>query len=131
MKKILFSFLILSGIVLAGSANAQMRVDVGVRDNHPDYYYLPDVDMYYYIPANQYVYLYDDHWVFSNHLPPRYHDYDFAHGRRIYVYGIKPYLHHDVHYEQYNQHGNGHGNGYGYSYGNHGNGHGGGHSNRH
>lgn len=129
MKTLFVSLVVLSGLFIAGSANAQVH-NVGIRNSHhADYFYLPDIDMYYYIPGEQFVYLSDNHWIFSRHLPSAYRDYDFAHGQRIYVNGMNPYMHHDVHIELY-----GHGNGHHEvvsGYGGHGNlyGHGGGHEN--
>jgi hypothetical protein len=113
MKYLILAILIGSGMLATPPASAQSHVSIGIHSgDHSDYYYLPDIDMYYYIPQRQYVYLENGHWIFSLHLPARHHDYDFEHGRRIYVKGSRPYLHHDVHYQQYRSYANGHGNGY-------------------
>ena len=146
MKTLFVSLVLSMGLFIASSASAQVHNNVGMRNgHHADYYYLPDIDMYYYIPGEQFVYFSDNHWIFSRHLPSAYHDYDFAHGRRIYVNGMNPYMHHDVHIQLYGHenghhevvygyggHGGGHGNSYGHG-GGHGNnyGHGGGHGNGH
>lgn len=132
MKKLLLSIFILIGLFAFTSVEAQVRANISItNDHHPDYYYLPDVDMYYYIPGRQYVYFEDGRWIFSRHLPSRYHEYDFAHGRRIFVEGPNPYLHHQVYYNQYYGHGYEHRNGHNYNTGHGNEGHGGGHSNEH
>jgi len=116
MKQLFLFISLFSGILAFTTVKAQGYSNVIVNDEpHSDYYYLPDVDMYYYIPGRQYVYFDDGHWIFSRQLPSRHHNYDFAHGRRILVSGRNPYLHHDLHYRQYYGHGNvrsnGHNNG--------------------
>ena len=36
------------------------------NDSNDDYYYLPDIDAYYYVPQRQFVYLQGRHWVFGS-----------------------------------------------------------------
>src|SRR5262245_35363746 len=43
---------------------------------HVHYYYLPDLEIYYDVWANEFVYLDAGHWVFSPFLPPMYMLYD-------------------------------------------------------
>ena len=33
--------------------------------DYAEYYYLPDIEAYYYIPRRQFVYMAGGHWVFS------------------------------------------------------------------
>jgi hypothetical protein len=95
MKKILMSLLLLSGAVAVSSAaKAQVRVGVNINiGDQPDwgpsgydyaeYYYLPDIESYYYVPRRQFVYLSNGHWIFSASLPPRYANYDLYSGYKV------------------------------------------------
>lgn len=40
------------------------------------YYYLPDIEIYYDLWTNEFVYLDGGHWIFSAFLPPMYTSYD-------------------------------------------------------
>ncbi len=40
------------------------------------YYYFPDIEVYYDVNRNEFVYLEDGNWVFSPYLPPMYSNYD-------------------------------------------------------
>ena len=61
-------------------AFAQVRVGVNVNIgsqpewgpqgyDYVEYYYLPDIDVYYFVPRHQFVYISGGNWVFSAHLP--------------------------------------------------------------
>lgn len=115
-----------------------------------DYYYLPDIECYYYVPRRQFVYLSGPNWVFSYDLPSRCRGYDLYSGYKVVCEGPRPYMHFSDHrvaysryrgyrghqrvwrdcpdeyrgYREYNDGPRGHGHGY---YREHGGGHGGGH----
>ena len=40
------------------------------------YYYLPDLEIYYDVWTNEFIYLDAGHWIFSPFLPPMYTSYD-------------------------------------------------------
>ncbi|PWS33542.1 hypothetical protein [Pedobacter paludis] len=82
-------------------AKAQLNVNVNIGSqplwgptgyDHVDYYYLPDVESYYYVPKKQFVYLNGNDWVFANSLPPRYGNYDLYNGYKVVINSPKPYL---------------------------------------
>lgn len=87
--------------VLAASVtkvNAQVSVNVNVGLWNPpaeyagvNYYYLPDVESYYYVPTHQYVYLDGGTWVRRAALPPRYRSYNIATGYKVAVNRPRPY----------------------------------------
>jgi hypothetical protein len=79
-------------------ANAQVSVNVNVGLWNPpteyagvNYYYLPDVESYYYVPTHQYVYLDGGRWVRRAALPPRYRSYNIATGYKVAVNRPRPY----------------------------------------
>jgi hypothetical protein len=127
MKKIaLISAIALSGL-LYNSANAQLRVHIGLNfgvrpvyvpaqvvqqpadyceptnyNGDEDYYYLPEVDAYYSVPEGCYYYSDGDRWVSAAYLPGVYRDYDWRTVRRYEVRAPRPYMHHDYYRSRYN-----------------------------
>jgi len=97
MKKLLFSLPVcLLLAVSTPKANAQVSVSVGIWTPPPayasvNYYYLPDVEAYYYVPTHQYVYLDGGGWVHRAYLPPRYASYNIATGYKVAVDRPHPY----------------------------------------
>jgi hypothetical protein len=111
MKKTSLIVLLLSVFVF-GTASAQVRINVraniGVQPvwgptgyDHVDYYYMPDIDSYYDVPAHQYVYQERGRWVRGNSLPPRYHDYDVYKGYKVVVNDRYPYRHAETYRTKY------------------------------
>ncbi len=104
MKKIFFTAFILIASLSFKSANAQLRVSLGVNINnqpewgptgydHADYYYMPDIGVYYDVPAHQYVYQSNNVWVRRSSLPPQYRNYDLYHGYKVVVNEQRPWRH--------------------------------------
>jgi len=107
MKKILLATALLAGSLVHNSAQAQVRVNVSVNIgsqptwgpvgyDYVQYYYLPDIDAYYYVPSHQFVYLNAGRWVFAASLPARYHGYNLYSGYKVVVNEPRPYLHPEV-----------------------------------
>ena len=59
-----------------------------------DYYYIPDVDAYYDVPAHQYVYFENHVWIHAAYLPGAYRNYDMYHGYKVVVNQPHPWMHH-------------------------------------
>lgn len=59
--------------------------------DHVEYYYMPDIDAYYYVPGHQYVYLQNNAWIRSTTLPARYHNYDVYKGYKVVVNQPEPW----------------------------------------
>ncbi len=100
--------------IIAGTekAAAQVRVNVNINiGNQPawgpagydyvDYYYLPDIDVYYYVPQRQFIYLDGGNWVFVHTLPARYRSYDLYRGYKVVINESRPYLRHEVYRVRY------------------------------
>src|ERR1700744_261915 len=102
MKKIFFTAFILIACLSFKSANAQLRISLGVNINnqpewgptgyeHADYYYMPDIGVYYDVPAHQYVYQSNNVWVCLSSLPHQYRNYDLYHGYKVVVNQPRPW----------------------------------------
>lgn len=100
MKKFMLNLLAAFALLVAGSAETRAQVSasvsVGLWTPPPEYasvnyYYLPDVEAYYYVPTHQYVYLNGGGWVWRTSLPPRYASYNIATGYKVAVDRPHPY----------------------------------------
>ena len=113
MKKVLIASAFL-GAFLIGSVNSQAQVRVGVNINigdqprwrvpgydYVDYYYMPDIETYYYVPSRQFIYLSNGRWVFSASLPSRYSGYDLYGGYKVVINRPNAYYYHDSYRVKY------------------------------
>ena len=94
------------------AADAQVRVSLNINVGsqpewgpsgyeHVDYYYLPDLDMYYNVPNHTYTYLQGNHWVTVNKLPKHYRNYDFYKGYKVVVNEPNPWNRHENYRTRY------------------------------
>jgi hypothetical protein len=113
MKKSIIAILILSaGYLLPQQAKAQVRVGVNINIgdqpswrapgyDYVEYYYLPDIECYYYVPRHQFVYLSGNNWVFSASLPARYRGYDLYKGYKVVINQPRAYKYYSQHRVRY------------------------------
>jgi len=110
-KTILMAALLVSGFVFQ-AADAQLRVsikaNIGVQPvwgpvgyDYVEYYYMPDIDAFYYVPSHQYIYQERGRWIFTTSLPYRFHNYDFNTGYKVVVNEPRPYYHAEVYRTKY------------------------------
>lgn len=103
MKKIILKTLLSLTLILSlhSFAKAQLSLSINIGRqpawgpsgyNHVDYYYLPDIESYYDVSTNQYIYQDGGQWIFASTLPPRYRGYDLYSGYKVVVNRPKPYL---------------------------------------
>ncbi|HEY6902215.1 MAG TPA: hypothetical protein VI233_16275 [Puia sp.] len=104
------ALLFLSALSMSPSAQAQVSISVNIGTQpqwgpvgyeHVDYYYMPDIDAYYYVPRHQYIYLDGGRWIFAAALPPRFASYDVYRGYKVVVNEPRPYLHPQIYRERY------------------------------
>jgi hypothetical protein len=110
MKSILKVCILLFAVCSLQQSKAQISVSINLNVqpewgptgyNYVDYYYLPEIDAYYYVPQRQFIFLEGNRWVFYNQPPPRYRNFDFYRTYKVVINEPKPYLHHDVYYNKY------------------------------
>lgn len=109
---------ILKIILLAlalNSFSAQSQVAVNVNLGKPpvwapanpvqtQYYFLPDIDTYYDVPSQRFIYLRNGKWFRSAALPARYRGYNLKSGNVVYLTdyrGNSPYKYHKNHKIKY------------------------------
>lgn len=121
MKKFLFSTLLtFATIAFVNTANAQVKVNVNVNVgdqpewgpagyDYAEYYYMPDIETYYYVPKRQFVYLSGGNWLFSPTLPPMYSNYNLYSGYKVVFKNpnaYKNFNNHKVRYVRYKNYDN-------------------------
>jgi len=110
-KSVLIVALLFSGFVI-GTATAQvhvsLRANIGSQPvwgptgyDHAEYYYMPDIHVFYYIPGRQYIYQQRGRWVYANSLPSRFHNYDIYNGYKVVVNDRYPYRHAETYRSKY------------------------------
>jgi hypothetical protein len=158
MKKLIVLAVLFFSVAAYQRTDAQLRVNVNLNiGNQPDwgptgydyvdYYYLPDMDVYYNVPQHLFIYPEGSRWIYARSLPPRYGGYNLYNSYKVVVNKPRPYLHPDVYRREYgrykggrgpsqviirdshdekykNHYNNGNGNGHGNSNGHGNNGHG-------
>lgn len=103
------------GLFTIMTANSQAQVSVNVNIGTPpvwapaervetQYYYLPEIDTYYDVPAERFIYVSNGNWIRSERLPVRYRNYNLRGGKVIYLTdyrGNSPYVYHKQHKVKY------------------------------
>lgn len=112
MKKLIFIALFILAASSFKQAGAQVRVNVNVNIgsqpnwgpagyDYAEYYYLPDIEVYYYIPTRQFIYLSGSNWVFTYSLPSRYRSYNLYTGYKVVVNEPGAYQYYSAHKVKY------------------------------
>ena len=116
MKKITLLAVLITLVSVINKTEAQVRFGVSLNIGAPvyaapaynapvynadDYYYYPDIDMYFSIALGQYIYFDGYRWINTAYVPYAYRGYDFNHLRRVNIHEARPYLHADVYRERY------------------------------
>ena len=104
-KSILFAILFFA-ISVAG--NAQIHVNIGLQPlwgptgyDYAEYYYIPDLDVYYDVYNQDYVYFDDGRWVTNAYLPGRFGNVDLYRYHKVVINEPTPWLHHDRYKDRY------------------------------
>jgi hypothetical protein len=109
-KLLLLAAIGIASLGAAAPAKAQVSLSINIGSqpqwgprgyDHVDYYYLPDVDSYYYVPTRQFVYLSGNRWIHARRLPSRYRNYDLYGGRKVVINSPRPWLSHNTYRTRY------------------------------
>lgn len=108
MKQIMLGILLLGSMLASNKAGAQVNINIGLQPawgpvgyQHVDYYYLPDIESYYYVPRRQFIYFNNGRWVHSAGLPVAYRSYNLYSGYKVVVNEPRPYLRHATYKVKY------------------------------
>lgn len=109
MKK----FILIAAILLSAGlykAEAQVHVDINIGRqpvwgpvgyDYVDYYYLPDMDVYYDVPRGLFIYYDYGRWNFAASLPARYGRYDLYHTYKVVINQRDPWMRDDYYRDHY------------------------------
>jgi hypothetical protein len=106
---------ILIGVLFLFSNHGHCQLSINVNFGTPpvwapvervevQYYYLPDIDCYYDVPSQKFIYFLNGKWFRSARLPYRYRNYNLRGGNVVYLTdyrGNSPYIYHSKHKEKY------------------------------
>ncbi len=100
MKKILLiSAILLSAYSYKAESQVSVSINIGrqpiwgpVGYDYVDYYYLPDLDVYYDVPRGLFVYYDFGRWNFAASLPARYGRYDLYRSYKVVINQRDPWL---------------------------------------
>ncbi|MES2275144.1 MAG: hypothetical protein V4592_03920 [Bacteroidota bacterium] len=101
MKKIIFgAVLLLASFSFKADAQFKINFNLNIGSqpewgptgyDHVEYYYMPDIDAYYYVPGHQYVYMQNNAWIRTTTLPARYKNYDVYKGYKVVINQPEPW----------------------------------------
>jgi len=69
--------------------------------DYVEYYYLPDIDTYYYVPGKQFIYQSGGYWTFSSSLPAANKRYDLRSANKVVVNEPGAYRYYAEHKAKY------------------------------
>jgi len=72
--------------------NVQEQPSWGPRGHdYAEYYYIPEIETYYYIPGKQFIYQSGGYWTFSSFLPEANKHFDLRSANKIVINEPGPY----------------------------------------
>jgi len=110
MKKLILLIILCTGGLMSQTASAQFtfRINIGTQPvwgpagyDHVEYYYLPDIEAYYYVPKHQFIFFENGRWITRTSLPVRYRNYNMYDARKIVINDPRPYLRHNEYKSRY------------------------------
>jgi len=100
--------------MLFAVSTASAQVHVGVNFNigtqpvwgptgydYVQYYYMPDIEVYYDVPHHRYYYFDHGRWIGRATLPRRYRDRDLYHTYKVVINEREPWRHHETYRAKY------------------------------
>lgn len=70
--------------------------------DYVEYYYIPEAEVYYSVPTNQYIYLNHGEWISVSTLPSYYH-IDLYRTYKVVINEPRPYMRHQMYREKYSK----------------------------
>lgn len=112
MKKKILPILVVLSFLMINSSQAQVRLNVnvnvgprpvwGLPGNHVgDFYYFPEIDVYYNIPRSSFAYFDRGRWIYVSDLPRAYRHYDLRRGYKVVINDPNPFARPQFYRERY------------------------------
>ncbi|MCX6145082.1 MAG: hypothetical protein NTZ35_17915 [Ignavibacteriales bacterium] len=107
-----YLLVLILGVLLVSTADAQLTIKLGFNVDrqpvwgptgydHVEYYYLPDLDVYYNVPQQRFYYNERGRWIGRSSLPSRYRGHDLYNSYKVVVNEPAAYRNNKTHREQY------------------------------
>jgi hypothetical protein len=112
MRYVLAFLALVLAVLLASTAFAQVSLSVSFNvDRQPiwgptgydrvDYYYLPDLDVYYNVPQHKFFYFEKGRWRSKSSLPSQYHGHDLYNSYKVVVNEPEPWRNDAMYRDKY------------------------------
>ncbi|MDH6353872.1 hypothetical protein M2132_000189 [Dysgonomonas sp. PH5-45] len=112
MKRIILTIALSLGLVsyagITEAQNVSISINIGsqpawgpVGYDYVDYYYLPDIDVYYGVNTGLFYYWHGRRWVSARYLPYSYHHYDLFRMYKVVLNTRDPWIHNHRHRHDY------------------------------
>jgi hypothetical protein len=99
-------------VLLSSTVDAQVRINLNFNVDrqpvwgptgfdHVEYYYLPDIEVYYSVPQHRYFYQQNGRWISRASLPARYRGFDLYNSYKVVVNEPTPYRNHRTYRDKY------------------------------
>lgn len=83
-------------------AQVRFNVNIGIQPNwgprgcdYAEYYYLPEYEVYYHVPAAKFIFWGGNDWIFASNLPNRFGRIDLFNTFKVVINEPHPYLYHN------------------------------------
>jgi hypothetical protein len=112
MRRIYFLTIVLllsaSSSILNAQAGVSVRINIGsqpvwgpVGYDYVEYYYFPDIDVYYSIPLHRYYYIHRGRWIWGASLPSHYRNFNTYTSYKVVINEREPWRRDKFYREKY------------------------------
>lgn len=110
MKKLILLITLVLSSALYKVANAQPGINVNIGSqpvwgptgyDYAEYYYFPDIDVYYHVPDRTFIYFDRGNWISAYSLPPFYNNYDLYRSYKVVINEPQPFMRNDFWHSRY------------------------------
>ncbi len=114
MKRFLVMSVFIASVFTFKTADAQVSVNLNVNlgnqpswgpagYNYVEYYYMPDINVYYHVNSRKYTYYNGKKWLTVGNLPGKYRNYDLYRGYKVVVNRSAPWRNHNYYVNNYSR----------------------------
>jgi len=107
-----YVLVLIAAVLLSSTVDAQLSISLGFNVDrqpiwgpagydHAEYYYLPDIDVYYSVPLHMYYYQERGRWINRSSLPSRYRNFDLYNSHKVVINERTPWRNHAMYRDKY------------------------------
>ena len=107
-----YVLVLIAAVLLSSTVDAQLSIGLGFNIDrqpvwgpagydHVEYYYLPDIDAYYYVPQHRFYYNEGGRWIGRSSLPSRYRNFDLYNSHKVVINERTPWRNHAMYRDKY------------------------------